>query len=283
MRVFPVSSQSYSALLFLQSSVSPSSSINLSLLFSEPSKSIAPPSLFISSSNSPSPKFRSFKLSPLVYCTPNSDSPILGDDDDDDDNYDFGVEESESIAEDGVYIEVKKLEKNSRRILSRIPIDAPLATVWNILTDYERLADFIPGLAVNQLLEKGDNYARLFQVGQQDLAFGLKFNAKGIVDCYEKELESLPSGMKRDIEFKMAEGDFQLFEGKWSILQSNDGSCEESEGQETKTTLSYIVDVKPKLWLPVRLIEGRLCSEIKTNLVSIRDEAQKATNRAVHA
>lgn len=59
----------------------------------------------------------------------------------------------------------------------------------------------------------------LQQIGQQNLAFGLKFNAKGIVDCYEKELESLPFGQKRDIDFKMIEGDFQLFEGKWSIEQ----------------------------------------------------------------
>uniref|UniRef100_A0A7N2MJ45 Coenzyme Q-binding protein COQ10 START domain-containing protein n=1 Tax=Quercus lobata TaxID=97700 RepID=A0A7N2MJ45_QUELO len=57
------------------------------------------------------------------------------------------------------------------------------------------------------------------EIGQQNLAFGLKFNAKGIVDCYERELESLPFGQKRDIEFKMIEGDFQLFEGKWSIEQ----------------------------------------------------------------
>lgn len=51
------------------------------------------------------------------------------------------------------------------------------------------------------------------------MAFGLKFNAKGIVNCYEKDLESLPSGKKRDIEFKMIDGDFQIFEGKWSIEQ----------------------------------------------------------------
>lgn len=56
-------------------------------------------------------------------------------------------------------------------------------------------------------------------MGEQNLAFGLKFNAKGIVDCFEKDLESLPSGQKRDIEFKMIEGDFQLFHGKWSIEQ----------------------------------------------------------------
>lgn len=80
----------------------------------------------------------------------------------DDDN---GVEESEELlAEDGVYIEVVKLDMNSRRIESRISIDASLDAVWSILTDYERLADFIPSLAISQLLQKGDNYARLLQV-----------------------------------------------------------------------------------------------------------------------
>lgn len=51
------------------------------------------------------------------------------------------------------------------------------------------------------------------------MPFGLKFNAKGILDCYEKDLENLPFGKKRDIEFKMIEGDFQFFEGRWSLEQ----------------------------------------------------------------
>lgn len=76
-----------------------------------------------------------------------------------------GVEESEeSLVEDGVCVEVMKLDKNSRRIESRISIEASLSSIWNILTDYERLADFIPGLVVSELLQKGDNYARLLQV-----------------------------------------------------------------------------------------------------------------------
>lgn len=57
------------------------------------------------------------------------------------------------------------------------------------------------------------------QIGQQNLPFGLKFNAKGVLDCYEKDLEIFPHSKKRDIEFKMIEGDFQLFEGKWSLEQ----------------------------------------------------------------
>lgn len=58
-------------------------------------------------------------------------------------------------------------------------------------------------------------------MGQQNLALGLKFNAKAVLDCYEKELEILPHGRRREIDFKMVEGDFQLFEGKWSIEQVN--------------------------------------------------------------
>lgn len=61
-------------------------------------------------------------------------------------------------------------------------------------------------------------------------------------------------------------------------MQCKIGSEQELDsfvGQPLHTTLSYIVDVEPKLWLPVRLIEGRLCKEIKINLQSVRDEAQK--------
>ncbi|KAK1382957.1 hypothetical protein POM88_020692 [Heracleum sosnowskyi] len=55
-------------------------------------------------------------------------------------------------------------------------------------------------------------------------------------------------------------------------------TCEQSNSspnQEFQTTLSYVVDVEPKLWLPVRLVEGRLCREISINLSSIGKEAQR--------
>jgi len=62
----------------------------------------------------------------------------------------------------------------------------------------------------------------LLQIGQQNLAFGLKFNAKAVLDCYEKDLEILSYGQRRDIEFKMVEGDFETFRGRWSIVQVRD-------------------------------------------------------------
>ncbi|GAB2294401.1 hypothetical protein Dimus_028608 [Dionaea muscipula] len=187
------------------------------------------------------------------------------------------------LCENGITIEVIKLERRSRRIESSVEIDASLQTVWELLTDYERLADFIPGLVVSQLIEKAENYARLFQIGQQNLGLGLKFNAKGIIDCYEKDLKTLSFGRRREIDFKMVEGDFLTFEGKWSIEQHDahdeQEATDSSKRQRFHTILYHVVNVEPKRWLPVRLVEGRLLKEIRTNLSCVREEAHRLTRQ----
>lgn len=60
------------------------------------------------------------------------------------------------------------------------------------------------------------------------------------------------------------------------------GEALDLQFKDFPTTLAYTVDVKPKMWLPVRLVEGRLCREIKTNLLSIRDTAQKVIEGVIH-
>ena len=56
-----------------------------------------------------------------------------------------------------------------------------------------------------------------FQIGEQNLAFGLKFKAKGVIVVTEKQLESIPCGVRRSIEFEMVEGDFKIFKGAWQM------------------------------------------------------------------
>ncbi|KAK6941166.1 Coenzyme Q-binding protein COQ10, START domain [Dillenia turbinata] len=221
---------------------------------------------------------------------------------------DFGEEDDlsdeildlpQSLSSGGVRIAIEKLGRNSRRIQSKIGIDASLEIIWKILTDYERLADFIPGLAVSQLMEKKQNFARLLQIvvplhehGSWDVCTcccGYRFTCTCIVVDHEAYFIApaffpidwtAESGIRTEIQCQgMIEGDFQNFEGKWSVLEYDRISCggsDNSLGQENLSILSYTVDVEPKLWLPVRLIEGRLCEEIKLNLSCIQKEAQKA-------
>uniref|UniRef100_A0A453GVX0 Coenzyme Q-binding protein COQ10 START domain-containing protein n=2 Tax=Aegilops tauschii subsp. strangulata TaxID=200361 RepID=A0A453GVX0_AEGTS len=205
----------------------------------------------------------------------------------------------------GFEMEVRKLpgKKNRRLVRARVRVGAPLRAVWATLTDYEGLAGFIPGLSECRLLHQDKAFARLYQVspllspnqfveqavcdglthdmlcclqvGEQDLALGFKFNAKGTIDCYEGEMELLPESgaRRREIDFNMVDGDFKVFQGKWSVQEVDGAGI--SAGQEFQTTLSYVVELEPKLWVPVRLLEGRICKEIKTNLICIREEAER--------
>lgn len=52
-------------------------------------------------------------------------------------------------------------------------------------------------------------------------------------------------------------------------------SGQDSDGEVESTRLSYIVEVSPQRWMPVRLIEGRISKEIGNNLRSIKEEALK--------
>ncbi|KAK3194435.1 hypothetical protein Dsin_025745 [Dipteronia sinensis] len=171
-----------------------------------------------------------------------------------------GDENSQTLCGDGVYVEIKKIGSNTGRVGSKIEIDASLDTVWNILTDYEKFVDLVPCVAVSHLIEKKANISRVHQVGQINLPLGLKFSAKAVVDYNEKDVEILSHGRKRYLEFKMIEGDFQFYQGKWSIEQ---------------TILSYEAVVKPKPWMLVRLVAGILGKEIKVNISCIREAAQK--------
>ncbi|KAL3688109.1 hypothetical protein R1sor_014418 [Riccia sorocarpa] len=190
---------------------------------------------------------------------------------------DSGNDEREGV--DAVEVKVEKTGSNTRKITAKISVGASLEDVWSILTDYERLADFIPGLAVNELLDRRENGCRLYQVGEQDIALGVKFKAKAVVDCEEKPCELEDNLVRRDIDFNTVEGDFQIFKGTWRMEQVSGPSTYTSRavgGEEKhKTFLSYILDVQPKLWLPVALVEGRLTGEIKRNLVCVRDRAEK--------
>jgi hypothetical protein len=56
--------------------------------------------------------------------------------------------------------------------------------VWKILTDYEKLADFIPGLAVSKLIDKKDKFARLYQVNSIHSFLIFSFSIKLEVDTF---------------------------------------------------------------------------------------------------
>ena len=121
--------------------------------------------------------------------------------------------------------------------------------------------------------------------------FGINFTAKmtlevrewpnGIFDVKEKgdELErfvfptpfTISSLPHRDITMQSIEndnGDFRMYQGVWR-LQPLPG-CSLSQG-ESAMRLSYAVEVSPRAYLPVSLIEGYIARDLAVNLEAIRE------------
>ena len=154
-----------------------------------------------------------------------------------------------------VPVVVERLSRWERRIQATIAIPQPVEPIWRVLTDYEALADFIPNLAVSRRLAHPEAKIRLEQVGTQPL---LKFNfrARVVVDIEEF--------YPQRIAFTGVEGDFSRFDGAWSL-----------QPQATATQLCYLVHLRPRASLPVRLIEGRITRGIQKNLLAIRERVNQ--------
>lgn len=91
-------------------------------------------------------------------------------------------------------VDVEPAPSNSRRLYASVDIAAPSFVVWSALTNYEKLGDFIPGLAENRCLARTSSGATLLQVGEQSVALGLRFRARVVLDIQEHE-QGLPASL----------------------------------------------------------------------------------------
>ncbi|MEA5596208.1 SRPBCC family protein [Rivularia sp. UHCC 0363] len=160
---------------------------------------------------------------------------------------------------EAVTVEVEKIAERQRQITAKIQIPHPVETVWQVLTDYQALSEFIPSLASSRKLEHPDGGIRLEQIGSQRL-LRLNFSARVVLDLEE----SFPDA----INFQMVEGDFKDFSGSWRL-----NSC--VLDSKTGTMLCYTVKVWPKLTMPIRIIEPRLSQDMQSNLLAVRQRVEE--------
>ncbi|PSN18249.1 cyclase [filamentous cyanobacterium CCP5] len=149
----------------------------------------------------------------------------------------------------------EKLEGRQRRIVAEIDIPCEIDRVWRVLTDYERLADFIPNLTKSQKLPHPQGGIRLEQVGAQCF-LNVKFCARVVLDMVER--------FPQEVGFSMVEGDFRQFEGAWRLEPI------QLAGQ-AGTHLCYDLRLTPPRVMPTGLIEKHFRRDLTLNLKAICD------------
>lgn len=158
-----------------------------------------------------------------------------------------------------VQVQTEVVAERQRQITAKIQISHPVEQVWQVLTDYQALADFIPNLTQSRLLKHPTGGIRLEQVGSQRF-LRLNFSARVVLDLEE----NFPD----EINFNMVEGDLKAFIGSWQLKPY-------STSGKSGTSLYYTVRVRPKRTMPVVVIEHRLSSDLRLNLLAIRQRVDE--------
>ena len=156
---------------------------------------------------------------------------------------------------------MEKLSGGTRRLAAQLTTSASFDSLWNVLTDYNRLSLYIPNLlSSKKIFQKGNN-VHLKQVGAQDF-LGIKFSAEVTIDLFEdKELGLL--------KFNLIKGDFRKFEGSWKI---------QSIKNTSKNSLIYDLIVQGCQWMPIGMIEKRLKQDLSENLKAVDKQAKFLIN-----
>ncbi|XP_020100065.1 uncharacterized protein LOC109718303 [Ananas comosus] len=174
-----------------------------------------------------------------------------------------GGGDEEEDGEDGrVRCEVDVVSWRERWIRASIDVDADVDAVWSVLTDYERLADFIPNLVYSGRIPcPHEGRIWLEQRGLQRALYW-QIEARVVLD-----LQELPdSANGRELHFSMVDGDFKKFEGKWSVKAGL---------RSSKAVLSYEVSVIPRFNFPAIFLERIIRSDLPVNLQALAFRAER--------
>ncbi len=154
---------------------------------------------------------------------------------------------------------MEKLSGGTRRLAAQLTTSASFDSLWNVLTDYDRLNVYIPNLLSSKKIYQKNNNVHLKQVGAQDF-LGMKFSAEVTIDLVEDKDNGL-------LRFNLIKGDFRKFEGSWKIQNIKNTS---------KNSLIYDLTVQGCQWMPIGMIEKRLKKDLSENLIAVDRQAKSS-------
>lgn len=124
--------------------------------------------------------------------------------------------------------------------------------VWEVLTDYDRLADFVPDLIESRLVSAPGEPRLLAQRGRTRLGvFSAEMTVTLRVDEYPIER----------LAFAAVKGNVRKMQGEWRIVPIGQG-----------TKLVYVVELVPAFWMPASVGPALVRRHVDAQLQGLETE-----------
>ena len=123
---------------------------------------------------------------------------------------------------EGLEVHLRRLDYNEGlhwRILATAKVQAHPCFAHRALTEYSRLPEVVPQVLESRAERISERRWRVNQVVARRCKM-LTLRASASLDVVEKNIEG--PGLEREVQFRMAKGDFEALQGKWMIQPGPD-------------------------------------------------------------
>lgn len=167
-----------------------------------------------------------------------------------------------ALAGSGIQTDVER-DGQVLQVRSTMAADAPADTCYAVLADFDRLAEFVPGLKSSRVVSRPGEPVRLHQVGTASAAF---FHVTLDVTL------AVTTDPPRSITFTRVSGNLLKMQGGWSV-----------RGDATHCDIVYHADMQPDFWVPPLVGPRLMRHQVDEQMAGVLAEiARRASGRAPH-
>lgn len=130
-----------------------------------------------------------------------------------------------------ITVEVER-NRGAVEVDTRVLLPVSPRVVWEVLTDYDHIATFVPGLSMSRLISGAGEPLLLEQRGE------LRFPVLSVQVNVVARVEEHPY---HTIRFQAVRGNMAEMSGEWSV---------ETIGADEGSSLRYRLHVVPEFWVP---------------------------------
>lgn len=152
------------------------------------------------------------------------------------------------------------------KFVGKVLVEATSEAVWNVLTDYDNLYTFLPNVISSKVLETNGNRKIVEQVSKRKIV---------LVDVQSRIRTENTEIDKKQIDFRLIEGDLGKLQGSWKIEPVSDYPG----GEITKVLITQEVEVLPKSGTPEGIFYDIFQGAMGDNLEAIRKEVLKRSTK----
>lgn len=160
---------------------------------------------------------------------------------------------------------VVKVERDASvfRIEAQMSVNVDPATAWDVLTDYNHLAEFMPDMRESRIVSEPGEPVRVEQKAMTGFLV-FRFPIEVVL-----EVEESPCSR---VAFRSIKGNVKELRGEWRIA-----------GDRSPVTILYATDLEPSFWVPPLVGPALVRADVEAQMVGLAGEMIRRKEQGARA